>query len=756
LAVSGGTVYAGGFFHRIVGQAAEGVVALDTTTGAATAWNPNANASVRVLMVNGGMIYAGGVINDIGGDPVTGLAVFDCGAAPNVVASPRDVVTCRNGPASLQIQATGTALSYQWRREGTTLSGATSPVLTLNFTALSDSGLYDCVVTDACGQSVVTGSARLKVLARPVVTASSPSSPDTTLCAGNPLALAVSAVGGDTLNAYQWRRAGVALANGPTLRIAAVAASDSGQYVCTVSTCRESVTVTARVHVVPARIDTVPTSAGAGDLIQVTGVGFDQTRAVRVGGVAAASWQVINSTTLRVQLPRPAYSGAVEVDCDCGTKRSAGLVAVQDSVTMQTSATPAYANLAAVGSPLMGGLGQSGLALGVLGLTGKADVDWRVSSYDPAVGHFVGADTLRVGRGYWVQTKDPWRTQVTGVVPRGDVAVVVPLASRGWHQLGNPYRDVLHVGSCRVRTGGIATPFPGGVMDAAVWVWKGSQLTYALVDTVAPEETFWVEVTAALVPADLALEIPRPGSVAAPVVQMVGDGTGPRVVVTARQGLWSAQATLGSDGDSAVAARRTSPAPPEPPVRRLTLTAERPGSAERYQTLIEPDGDAGAWELQLGGLDAPGEIELEATVERWPSGRRLLLRDEASPLELELVPGQRIRLAAQPERRLRLVASAQGPQSGESVEGVRPYPNPFDGSVGFWFTLARPQTVRVDIYDLAGRRLRQLETRADVAGERVLVWDGRDAGGHEVGSGVYFARCAIGTRQRTLRVMRMR
>jgi len=36
-------------------------------------------------------------------------------------------------------------------------------------------------------------------------------------------------------------------------------------------------------------------------------------RAVRVGGVAAASWQVINSTTLRVQLPRPAYSGAVEV-----------------------------------------------------------------------------------------------------------------------------------------------------------------------------------------------------------------------------------------------------------------------------------------------------------------------------------------------------------------------------------------------------------------------------------------------------------
>ncbi len=60
LAVSGTTVYAGGFFNNIGGAARNNMAALDATTGNATAWNPNADAPVRALAVSGSTVYAGG------------------------------------------------------------------------------------------------------------------------------------------------------------------------------------------------------------------------------------------------------------------------------------------------------------------------------------------------------------------------------------------------------------------------------------------------------------------------------------------------------------------------------------------------------------------------------------------------------------------------------------------------------------------------------------------------------------------------
>ena len=75
--VSGATIYAGGYFTSIGGQARNSIAALDAVTGAATAWNPNASSYVNALAVSGSTVYAGGDFTSIGGQARNRIAALD-------------------------------------------------------------------------------------------------------------------------------------------------------------------------------------------------------------------------------------------------------------------------------------------------------------------------------------------------------------------------------------------------------------------------------------------------------------------------------------------------------------------------------------------------------------------------------------------------------------------------------------------------------------------------------------------------------
>jgi len=87
LALSGSTVYAGGNFTSIGGETRNNIAALDAATGLATSWNPNANANynpipsmvsfVRALAVSGSTVYAGGYFTSIGGQTRNSIAALD-------------------------------------------------------------------------------------------------------------------------------------------------------------------------------------------------------------------------------------------------------------------------------------------------------------------------------------------------------------------------------------------------------------------------------------------------------------------------------------------------------------------------------------------------------------------------------------------------------------------------------------------------------------------------------------------------------
>jgi hypothetical protein len=90
LAVHGGTVFAGGSFISIGGQAREYVAALDRTTGLATAWNANIFGDIYALAVGHGVLYAGGDLAAVNGAQLDGMAALDLetGVATSWVPDP--------------------------------------------------------------------------------------------------------------------------------------------------------------------------------------------------------------------------------------------------------------------------------------------------------------------------------------------------------------------------------------------------------------------------------------------------------------------------------------------------------------------------------------------------------------------------------------------------------------------------------------------------------------------------------------------
>ncbi|MBM4119039.1 T9SS type A sorting domain-containing protein, partial [bacterium] len=98
-----------------------------------------------------------------------------------------------------------------------------------------------------------------------------------------------------------------------------------------------------------------------------------------------------------------------------------------------------------------------------------------------------------------------------------------------------------------------------------------------------------------------------------------------------------------------------------------------------------------------------------------------------------------------------------GPAAGASLlAGLSAWPNPARTAVGVRFALRAETEARLEVYDLAGRLVRRLLADRLPAGERSLNWDGRDAAGRRVASGLYLLRLSAGEEVRSARVVILR
>ena len=71
-------------------------------------------------------------------------------------------------------------------------------------------------------------------------------------------------------------------------------------------------------------------------------------------------------------------------------------------------------------------------------------------------------------------------------------------------------------------------------------------------------------------------------------------------------------------------------------------------------------------------------------------------------------------------------------------------PNPFNPETAIRYSLAEAADVRLAVYSVLGQRLRVLVSEAQEAGHHSAQWDGRDAMGREVTSGIYLYRLQAG------------
>jgi hypothetical protein len=105
--------------------------------------------------------------------------------------------------------------------------------------------------------------------------------------------------------------------------------------------------------------------------------------------------------------------------------------------------------------------------------------------------------------------------------------------------------------------------------------------------------------------------------------------------------------------------------------------------------------------------------------------------------------------------------AARASQAPTDVETERPEklqytlvntPNPFNPSTRVQFTLAVTEQANLTVYNMLGQEMRVLTSGVRSAGTHEVVWDGRDASGISLASGIYFARLQT---QSTSLVIRM-
>jgi hypothetical protein len=211
-------------------------------------------------------------------------------APPTITTHPQSQSVTVGGTASFSVSVSGSSpFSYQWKKNGSNVSGATSSIYSISNAQTSHAGSYSVVVTNSAG-SATSNAATLTVNAavQPPAITTQPQSQTVTV--GGTASFSVSASGSSPFS-YQWKKSGsnISGATSSSYSISNAQTSHAGSYTVTVTNSAGSVasnaaTLTVTAAVQPPTITTQPQS-------QTVTAGEAASFAVSVTGTAPFSYQ---------------------------------------------------------------------------------------------------------------------------------------------------------------------------------------------------------------------------------------------------------------------------------------------------------------------------------------------------------------------------------------------------------------------------------------------------------------------------------
>ncbi len=136
------------------------------------------------------------------------LTVNPAGTAPTITAQPANAAVNVGATATFNVTATGTApLTYQWSKNGGSISGATSASYTTPATVIDDNGALFSVMVSNSISNAVSNAPTLTVNSAPAIT-TQPAVWSATVGATATFSVAAS---GTAPLTYQWRKTGTAI-----------------------------------------------------------------------------------------------------------------------------------------------------------------------------------------------------------------------------------------------------------------------------------------------------------------------------------------------------------------------------------------------------------------------------------------------------------------------------------------------------------------------------------------------------------------